>query len=248
MAAPVSRERLRFAAGDTLALNTARKQWRREATATELPSSGRRVATVLADYLSFEHGYCWPSNEELASEIRASTRTVENGIAALDKAGLIERQTRVKRDEKGEAIGKERRIYLTRPEVNHTISPEVNHTVEVNHIAEKVNHMPRGEPHTGGGNKRDSYTPAYEDKALPHAYVRAHTGARVSEIPSFPNRLSAGVWLGDFLFPGDGIFDQCVDAAVSGTLTLEVLARAQGASYPDMAGSRSRNNAERTAA
>lgn len=224
----VARERLRFAAGDKFAHSTAQKHWRRESTAMDLPSSARRVAAVLADYLSFEHGYCWPSNEELAAEIKASARTVENGIAALDKAGLIERKTRVKRDEKGEAIGRERRIWLTRPEVNHT--------VEVNHIAEKVNHIARGEPHTGGGNIQDSYTPAYESKALPPAHVRTHAGACVSEMPySFPDRLAAGRWLGDFLFPGDEVFEKCVDAALSGKLTLDVLARSQSTSYPDTA-------------
>jgi hypothetical protein len=35
----------------------------------------------------------------------------------LDRAGLIDRQTRPKRDEKNEVIGLERRIYLTVPEV-----------------------------------------------------------------------------------------------------------------------------------
>lgn len=231
----VARERLRFAPGDKFAHSTAQKHWRREATATDLPSSARRVAAVLADFLSFEHGYCWPTNDELAGEIRASARTVENGIAALDKAGLIERKTRVKRDEKGEAIGRERRIWLTRPEVNHTVLPEVNHTIEVNHIAEKVNHIPGSEPHTGGGNIRDSFNSAYESKALTPAHVRAHAGACVTEIPSFPDRLRAGQWLGDFLFPGDEIFDQCVDAAVAGTLTLDVLVRAQADTYPDTA-------------
>ncbi len=223
----VARERLLFAEGDSFAHRTAKEVWRRESAAVDLPSSGRRVAAVLPDYLSLEYGYCWPSNEELAGAIKASTRTVEDGIAALDKAGLIERKTRAKRDEKNEVIGRERRIWLARPVVNHTVLPEVNH------IPEKVNHIPRGEPHTGGGYKRDSYTPAYESKALSHAHVRTHAGARVSEIPSFPDRITAGMWLGDFLFPGDEIFDQCADAAVAGTLTLDMLARSQSASYPE---------------
>jgi len=172
------RERMRFPEGDSFAFLTAREQWRREAAATKLPSSARRIAAILPDYLNSEHGYCWPSNDELADAIKAKKATVENGIAALDKAGLIERKTRVRRDEKGEAIGRERRIWLTRPEVNPTVSPEVNPTVEVNPTPEKVNPTPGGEPYTGVGNKRDSDSLAYEDKAESHACTHAHAQAR----------------------------------------------------------------------
>ena len=247
----VARERLTFPAGDSFAHRTAKEVWRRETAAATLPSAARRIAAVLPDYLSLSHGYCWPRNEDLMAAINSKKATVENGIAALDRAGLIERWAETRRDEKGEAIGKNRRIWLTRPVVNPTVLSEVNPTVEVNPTPEKVNPIvnptPGGEPYTGVGNKRDSDSLAYEDKAETHActhahaqvsapahaYVRTHASARVSEIPSFPDRLAAGRWLGDFLFPGDEIFDQCVDAALAGTLTLDTLASAQAVCYPD---------------
>lgn len=231
MTAPVPRERLLFPAGDAFAFNTARETWRREAAATKLPSAARRVAAILPDYLNFEYGYCWPGNDELIAAIGAKKSTVENGLATLDKAGLIERQTTPRHDEKGEVIGRNRRIWLTRPTVNPTVLPEVNPTVEVNPTPEKVNPTPRSEPYTGVGNIPDKDI-SYEDRALPPAYVRTHAGVRVNEIPSFPDRLSAGVWLGAILFPGDEIFDQCVDAVIGGTLTLESLAQAQAVCYP----------------
>lgn len=232
MAPLVPRERLSFPDGDANAYDKARKAWNAEAAATKLPSAARRVAAVLADYLSFEHGHCWPSNEELAAALQTTIKTVNAGIAALDGAGLIERQTRVKRDEKGEAIGRERRIYLTRPEVN---APEVNAPLEGECTGREVNEpggvVTSGECTYGGINTNDKDI-SFEDRALPHVYVRTHAGARVREIPSFPNRLSAGRWLGDFLFPGDDIFSECVDAAFAGTLTLDALARAQAVCYP----------------
>lgn len=227
MTAPVPRERLSFPDGDANAYDKARKAWNAEAAATKLPSAARRVAAVLADYLSFEHGHCWPSNEELAAALQSTIKTVNAGMAALDGAGLIERQTRVKRDEKGEAIGRERRIYLTRPEVNAPLEGECTGR-EVNAPGGVVT---SGECTYGGINTNDKDI-SYEDRALPHAHVRTHAGARVSEIPSFPDRLAAGRWLGDFLFPGDEIFDQCVDAALAGTLTLDTLASAQAVCYP----------------
>lgn len=225
MTAPVPRERLTFPAGDSFAHRTAKEAWRRETAAATLPSAARRIAAVLSDFLSLSRGYCWPTNEDLMAAISSKKATVENGIAALDKAGFIERRTETRRDEKGEAIGKNRRIWLTRPTVNPT--------VEVNPTPEKVNPTPGSEPYTGVGNIRDPDSLACEDRALPHTHVHTHAGARVSEIPSFPDRLAAGRWLGGILFPGDEIFDQCVDAAVAGTLTLDTLASAQAVCYPD---------------
>ncbi len=123
--------RIDFLSADAAAFNALREEWRGAASGSALPKVAHKLASVLPGYVSREYGYAFPTDEQLADVIRATPRTVGRGMKALDAAGLIERQTMVKRDEKGEAIGRLRRIYLTLPatpgertEVNG--QPEVN--------------------------------------------------------------------------------------------------------------------------
>lgn len=110
--------RIDFASADAAAFNALRDRWREVAMGAKVTKAAHRVAALLPSYVNRERGYAWPTDLELAELLNTSIKTISRGMNELDRGGLIERQTRVKRDEKGEAIGKERRIYLTSPEVN----------------------------------------------------------------------------------------------------------------------------------
>jgi hypothetical protein len=120
--------RIDFVSVDAARFNALRDEWRGAASSCALSRAGLRVATVLPTFVSREFGYAFPTDDDLAGTMKMTPRTIGRGMNALDEAGLIERVTRVKRDERGEAIGRQRRIFLTMPkaEVNGQKSAEVN--------------------------------------------------------------------------------------------------------------------------
>lgn len=132
----MSGQRIEFPADDAARFNALRDQWRDVASGSNLPKVAHKIASLLPGYVNREFGYAFPTDDQLAETIKATPRTVGRGMNALDAADLIERQTMVKRDDKGEAIGRLRRIYLTLPNRvgERTISErtEVNGHTEVN--------------------------------------------------------------------------------------------------------------------
>lgn len=118
--------RIDFLSADAARFNDLRDKWRSVASSCALSKAGLRVATVLPTFVSREYGYAFPTDEDLAAAIgTTNTSTAKRGLIALEAEYLIERQTMVKRDEKGEAIGRLRRIYLTHPEVKVQNGPDV---------------------------------------------------------------------------------------------------------------------------
>lgn len=114
----MSATRIDFLSGDAARFNDLRDKWRSVASSCALSKAGLRVATVLPTFVSREFGYAFPTDEDLAAAIGTSnTSTAKRGLIALEAKYLIERQTMVKRDQKGEAIGRLRRIHLTLPDV-----------------------------------------------------------------------------------------------------------------------------------
>lgn len=132
----MSKQRLDFASADPARFNQMQEQWRRAASGADLSKVGHRLASLLPDYINREYGYAFPTDEQLAEIIGNTPRTVGRGMKALEETGLIERLTIVRRDEKGEAIGKLRRIYLTLPKSDERTvrgeRTEVNGQSEVN--------------------------------------------------------------------------------------------------------------------
>ncbi|SFJ57352.1 helix-turn-helix domain-containing protein [Aerobium aerolatum] len=166
----VARRRIEFRSADAARFNAMREEWRVAASGGALPKVAHKLASLLPGYVSREYGYAFPTDEQLAEVINATPRTVGRGMKALDAAGLIERQTMVKRDEKGEAIGRLRRIYLTlratpgeRTEVNG--QPEVNGQNRVGERTTVVRIYPdRTTPDNKSSIERkvSSYAPARE--------------------------------------------------------------------------------------
>jgi len=109
------RERIDFSSVDAARFNALRDQWRGAASGGALSKAGLRVAAVLPGYVSREHGYAWPTDEQLAEDINADKKTVKRGLSALDDAHLIDRIVMPKRGDKGEVTGKTRRIFLCLP-------------------------------------------------------------------------------------------------------------------------------------
>lgn len=128
--------RIEFPLDDPARFNALRDQWRDVAASYDLPKVAHRVASLLPGFVSREFGYAFPTDEQLAETIKVEPRTIGRGMKSLDNAGLIERQTMVKRDAKGEAIGRLRRIYLTLPkqagERTTSERTEVNGHTDVN--------------------------------------------------------------------------------------------------------------------
>lgn len=118
--------RIDFLSGDAARFNDLRDKWRSVASSCALSKAGLRVATVLPTFISREYGYAFPTDEDLATAIgTTNTSTAKRGLISLEDAHLIERQTMVKRDEKGEAIGRLRRIHFKLPDVKVQNHPEV---------------------------------------------------------------------------------------------------------------------------
>lgn len=168
--------RIEFPTDDPKRFNALRDQWRDIAAGSKLPKIGHRLANVLPKYLSREYGYCFPTDIDLAETINTTARSVGRGMASLEEAKLIERQTIVRRDQKGEAAGRLRRIYLTIPirvgERTGSERTEVNGHSEVNgpiRVGERTDVCP---------NKRDKYTPDNKNRSDEevHVYVPAREG------------------------------------------------------------------------
>lgn len=173
--------RIDFLSADAARFNALRDQWRDVASGSALPKVAHKLASLLPGYVSREYGYAFPTDEQLSETIKATPRTVGRGMNALHAAGLIERQTMVKRDEKGEAIGRLRRIFLTMPNQagERTISErtEVNGQPDVNgqnRVGERT-HVVRIYPDRTTPDKENrrerkvsSYVPAREDVPSPY--------------------------------------------------------------------------------
>lgn len=173
-------QRIDFLSADAARFNALRDKWRDIAAGTKLPNGkalpkvALRIASLLPGYVSREHGYAFPTDELLAGIAKCSTRLIGKGMVALERARLIERQTIVRRDDKGEAAGRIRRIYLTLPEVNGT---GVNGTPEVsgtNGVSERNTvfriHPDRITPdkETRREKKVSAYVPARENVPSPY--------------------------------------------------------------------------------
>ncbi len=123
--------RIDFPTDDPARFNALRDQWTDAVSRTKLPKIACKIAPLLLKKVNRNSGYAFPTDEEFATTFNCSLRLVGQGMAALQKAGLIERQTRVKRDEKGEAVGRIRHIYLSLPDSigeRNTSKPKVNGT------------------------------------------------------------------------------------------------------------------------
>lgn len=109
----LARQRIDFASADAATFNALRDKWRSVAAGCALSKAGLRVASVLPSFVNREYGYAFPSDDDLANSIAAVAKTVKRGLSALDSAGLIDRETKAKRDASGVVIGKARSFYLT---------------------------------------------------------------------------------------------------------------------------------------
>ncbi|KAB2793665.1 hypothetical protein F9K96_00375 [Brucella anthropi] len=168
--------RIQFPVDDAARFNALRDQWRDVAAGSKLAKIGHRVANVLPKYLSREFGYCFPTDDDVADTLHTTARSINRGMVALETADLIERHTIVRRDQKGEAAGRLRRIYLTLPnrvgERTGSEQTEVNGQAEVNgpnRVGERTDVCP---------NKRDKYTPDNKNRseAEVHVYVPVREG------------------------------------------------------------------------
>lgn len=108
--------RIDFLSADAARFNALRDQWRSAASSCALSRAGLRVAAVLPGYVNREYGYAFPTDRDIAGDISADEKTAKRGLLALEGKGLIERDTKSKRNERGVIIGRLRRIYLTMPE------------------------------------------------------------------------------------------------------------------------------------
>lgn len=173
--------------------NDLKETWLRRAMSSNLPRPAIRIAAVLPGYVNREFGYAFPSDMELADAITTSARNIGKGMRALEDADLIFRQTRVKRDDNREAIGRERRIFLTLPkpkplslvEGERNTSSEVNGT-EVNGMPEVNGTKWAGERNDGVPNIPDStadFKTRHEDRKVG---VYARESERNEPDPSVP--------------------------------------------------------------
>jgi hypothetical protein len=177
--------RIDFLSADAAQFNALRDRWRDVASGTKLPKVAHKLASLLPAFVNREYGYAFPTDEQLAGTMRTSTRNVGKGMGALDAASLIDRVTFTKRDEKGEAMGRMRRIYLTfpagserntLPEVNGTDvngTPEVNGT---NGVSERNNVFRITPDRTTPDKEKDRR----EDKL--GAYARTHARETVPSV------------------------------------------------------------------
>jgi DNA-binding transcriptional ArsR family regulator len=173
----MSRHRLDFASADAAGYGQMQEQWRRAASGADLSKVGHRLASLLPDYINRQYGYAFPTDEQLAEIIGNTPRTVGRGMKALEEAGLIERLTIVRRDEKGEAIGKLRRIYLTLPKAGERIvrgeRTEVNGQSEVNgqnRVGERTTYVRIPSDSNTLSREKNSKTVSVEREDCPFTY------------------------------------------------------------------------------
>lgn len=115
---PPSRTRVSWAPGDKTG---ERQKWCRDAMAycrlKKRPSAGALVA-ALAPHLNAGLGYTWITNDQLLADMAGShLSAIERAVQIADtEIGVIERQTVEIRNDAGRVIGRNRRIFPTRPE------------------------------------------------------------------------------------------------------------------------------------
>ncbi|KQT60375.1 MULTISPECIES: hypothetical protein [unclassified Aureimonas] len=151
-------QRIDFVSVDAARFNALRDEWRSAAASRALSRSAMRIATVLPTYVNREFGYAFPTDDDLRGDLQASRETIKRGLKDLEMADLIERHTIVKRDQKSEASGKLRRIFLTMPEVKGQKAVEVKGQ-EVKGQPEVKGQKRVGDGSYGGPNIPDRTTP-----------------------------------------------------------------------------------------
>lgn len=192
--------RIDFLSVDAARFNALRDQWRDVACGCVLPKVSYKIAPLLHGYVSREYGYAFPTDEQLAAIAKCSTRLIGKGLGAMEEKGLIERQTIVRRDAKGEAAGRMRRIYLTMPGERNTL-PEVNGT-QVNGTPE-VNGTKRA-------SERNTEFRIYPDKITPDKVRNDH--GKLGAMPAWQTVPSVYRKDPDFL----EAFDRQLVAAIDG--------------------------------
>ncbi|KQT04137.1 hypothetical protein [Rhizobium sp. Leaf386] len=100
---------------DAATFNKLRDEWRSVAAGCALSKAGFRVAGVLPTFVNREHGFAFPSDEAIAEAIGADKKTAKRGLISLGEFHLIDRDTGIRKNEKGIIVGKQRRIFLTLP-------------------------------------------------------------------------------------------------------------------------------------
>lgn len=63
----------------------------------ELPHRAKAVYVYLRDR-SNKEGICWPGVKTIAKELKLSTRTIQRAMQDLEKAGLVTRQFRYRKN------------------------------------------------------------------------------------------------------------------------------------------------------
>lgn len=176
--------RIEFPKDDPARFNALRDQWRKVASGWDLPKAGLRVAAVLPDRVNRDYGYAFPTDRQIAIDIEKDEKTAKRGLAALAKAGLIERVIRPKFGEGGKISGKTRRIFLCLPtEGTFSQKPKGQNDDK------PKGHLPKGHNEPKGQNREtegtygcpyipDSNTPDKEIRSEEevHVYVPAREG------------------------------------------------------------------------
>lgn len=184
--------RIDFASADAARFNALRDEWRSAAASCALSRSAMRIATVLPTYVSREFGYAFPTDEQLASEIKADAKTAKRGLAALEKAALVERVIQPKRGDRGEVTGKLRRIYLclptegtaiAQPKGQNAPSPKGQHDDEPKGQLPKGQAQPKGQKSTTEGTP---VCPYIHDRTTPDSRIRS--GDRKVSVYEGPSR------------------------------------------------------------
>jgi DNA-binding MarR family transcriptional regulator len=168
------KRRIDFLSADAAAFNVLRDQWRSAASSCSLSKAGLRVATVLPGYVNREYGYAFPTDRDLADDIAADETTVKRGLRALEGKGLIERETKAKRNDSGVVVGRVRRIYLTAPE--RTVMP-----------FQPKGHSPKGQAQPKGQKRatEGSYgCPYIPDRTTPDKEIGSGEGNLGAYVPA----------------------------------------------------------------
>lgn len=119
-------KRIGFTGVEPSKFNALRDKWIKEAAGKNLPKIAHKIAGLLPMHVSRKYGYAWPTDQQFADEIKCSIRTVGKGMLALEKSGLIERETTFRQGRTLEANGRLRRIWLTLPSERNVASDAVN--------------------------------------------------------------------------------------------------------------------------
>lgn len=205
--------RIALRGADPARFHQAVEQWRDIASGHALPKVAHRIVSILPKFLNRDLGYAFPTDETLAEILKATPRTIGRGMLALEQAGLIQRETMVKRDDKGEASGRVRRIFLALPlGCERTI------------FAREVNgHQVNGQPEVNGQNRASERTNVVritsnkrtsDKKIHRHEKISVSAPAREGEPPVYRGD-------GDFLDAFDRAVVRMTDGKVIGAGEME---------------------------